>query len=238
MIKVDQSEVKLITPQPYIARLKELKQKLPEELVDDIEANDAIFQEVIGEEAPGCLRSSNIVSSKNLVYTSREEFDRAVQEKTNAEIESIRKGCEEHISKFKEEYCSKMELLQARLLTLEDQNMNVSGSLNSRRIQAVNNGNLEIFSVANETLEMGKDVNNPEENNIDSHLDGARPQVLALINTLPFIIFIINVKYDGSYYNYIGTSDNSKKEQQEEEKLPMIVVVTLPQLNFHYFIAR
>ncbi|XP_057779523.1 uncharacterized protein LOC130998105 [Salvia miltiorrhiza] len=185
-----------------IARLKELKQKLPEELVDDIEANDAIFQEVIGREAPGCLRNSNIVSSKNLIYTSREEFDRAVQERTNGEIESIRKGFEENISKFKEEYCSKMELLQARLLTLEDQNMNVSGSLNSRRIQAVNNGsssegfmNMEIFSEANETLEVVRS------------------------------------------FLFIGTSDNYK-EQQEEEKLPMIVVVTLPQLNFHYFIAR
>ncbi|XP_057768896.1 uncharacterized protein LOC130988927 isoform X2 [Salvia miltiorrhiza] len=81
---------------------------------------------------------------------------------------SIQKGFEEEMSKFKDDYSSQMEMLQARLLTLEDHNVTVSGSFNSRRIQAPNGGsssygfmnmNLENLREASENIEeQGKSI--------------------------------------------------------------------------------
>lgn len=100
---------------------------MPEDLRDDIIANDEIYDEVIGIDAPGCLRSSIVQSkNKNVAFTTKEEFDRAVQERSNDAVASVRKGFEEEMSKFKNEYCSTIEMLQSRLLTLEGHNSNVS----------------------------------------------------------------------------------------------------------------
>lgn len=109
------------------ALLQERKQKLPENLQDDIRANDEIYDDVIGIDAPGCLRSSIVVSKKkNVTFTTQEEFDRAAQVRANEIVADIQKGFEEKISKFKDDYCSNMEMLKARILALEGQNVNVS----------------------------------------------------------------------------------------------------------------
>ncbi|KAL6547453.1 hypothetical protein OROMI_023174 [Orobanche minor] len=120
-----------------LARLKELRGNLPEELVDDIDANNKIFEEVVGGEAPGFLRSGGIsVKRKNeVVFTSCEEFERVLQEKFNEKVTTIQMEFEEKMLKLKDEYSSAMDMFQARLLILE-----VFGSLNSQHVQVINNG--------------------------------------------------------------------------------------------------
>lgn len=100
---------------------------MPENLRDDINANDEIYDEIIGNDAPGCLRSSIVVSkNKEVAFTTQEEFDRVVQDKSNDIVASIRKGFEDEISKLKNNYDSTMEMLQSRLLALEGHNLKVS----------------------------------------------------------------------------------------------------------------
>lgn len=116
--------------------MKELKQKLPEELIDDIEKNNEIFEKVIGDEAPKYFRRNHGCSLKNkdLVYVSKQEFDRAVEERCNDKIASMQKEMDakvskeidEKFSKFQDDYLSRMSMLQSRVLTSEDQNIIVS----------------------------------------------------------------------------------------------------------------
>lgn len=100
---------------------------MPEHLRDDIRANDEIFDEVIGVDAPGCLRGRIVgAKNKNVTFTTREEFDRAVQDRANEIVADVQKGFEEKMSKFKDDHLSDMEMLKARLLALEGQNVTVS----------------------------------------------------------------------------------------------------------------
>ncbi|KAL6522992.1 hypothetical protein OROMI_031340 [Orobanche minor] len=74
-------------------RLQELKDKLSENLRDDIKANDEIYDEIVGIDAPGCLRSSIVISkNKEVAFTTQEELDRVVQDKTNNIVASTRKA--------------------------------------------------------------------------------------------------------------------------------------------------
>ncbi|KAL6558484.1 hypothetical protein OROMI_018834 [Orobanche minor] len=173
-----------------IVRLQELKDKLPENLRDDIKANDEIYDKIVGIEAPGCLRSSIVVSkNKEVAFTTQEELDRAVQDKTNNIVASIRKGFEDEISKLKNNYDTTMEMLQGRLIALEGHNLKEPISLNSRRVLALNNGssshrflNSENSSEATETPEMREETNNSNDAEaeillVDEHVQGQRKKV-------------------------------------------------------------
>ncbi|KAL6585798.1 hypothetical protein OROMI_002442 [Orobanche minor] len=171
-------------------RLQELKDKLPENLRDDIKANDEIYDKIVGIEAPGCFHSSIVVSkNKEVAFTTQEELDRAVQDKTNNIVASIRKGFEDEISKLKNNYDTTMEMLQSRLLALEGHNLKEPISLNSRRVLALNNGssshrflNSENSSEATETPEMREEMNNSNDAEaeillVDEHVQGQRKRV-------------------------------------------------------------
>lgn len=85
-----------------------MKEQLPDELQNDIAANDEIFDNTIASEAPGCLRGCQITCRNTKVLTSQQEFDRAVDDK----VASIQKELEmkmnaemdEKLSKLKEEW--------------------------------------------------------------------------------------------------------------------------------------
>lgn len=94
---------------------------------DDIQANDEIYEEVVGKDAPGCLRGSGSTSKGNkLDFISREEFERAVQEKATQEVTSIQKKLEDDILKYKNAWNTEMEALKNRLITLETKDTHVS----------------------------------------------------------------------------------------------------------------
>ncbi|CAI9089846.1 OLC1v1024493C1 [Oldenlandia corymbosa var. corymbosa] len=97
------------------ATLKALKQQLPPELQDDIEANNKIFEDVIRKDAPGCLRSCKIVSKSKKVFTSQQEFDRAVDERVasiqhNLEIK-LQNEMDERLSKMKDDWLAEMKTM-------------------------------------------------------------------------------------------------------------------------------
>lgn len=110
--------------------LNELKQKLWNELQNDVEANNKIYEDTIANEAPGCLRSFQMTCKNNEV-TSQQEFDRAVDEKVTGiqkELEKkLKSEIEERVSKIKDEWMSELsEKIQQQFPNFETPNRLVS----------------------------------------------------------------------------------------------------------------
>lgn len=92
-----------------------MKQQLPEELQDDIEANNKIFEDAIARDTPGCLRHCSIASKNKEVYASQQEFDQAVDERVASikdELENkMQHDMDERFSKMRDEWNEKMKMM-------------------------------------------------------------------------------------------------------------------------------
>ncbi|CAI9111922.1 OLC1v1012266C1 [Oldenlandia corymbosa var. corymbosa] len=137
------------------ATLKALKQQLPPELQDDIEANNKIFEDVIRKDAPGCLRSCKIVSKSKKVFTSQQEFDRAVDERVasiqhNLEIK-LQNEMDERLSKMKDDWLAEMKTM------MQDQSSSF-GSPNTP-------GNSSNNGQTNQSTKVSKEINQSKDDN-------------------------------------------------------------------------
>ena len=107
-----------------------MKEQLPDELQNDIAANDKIYDDPIAKEAPGCLRSCQITCRNNEVRASQQKFDRAVEEKV-ADIQKdleikMKVEIDEKVSKLKEEWMSQLEQIRHEFPNFQTSNRTVS----------------------------------------------------------------------------------------------------------------
>ncbi|CAI9098959.1 OLC1v1035698C1 [Oldenlandia corymbosa var. corymbosa] len=157
------------------ATLKALKQQLPPELQDDIEANNKIFEDVIRKDAPGCLRSCKIVSKSKKVFTSQQEFDRAVDERVasiqhNLEIK-LHNEMDERLSKMKDDWLAEMKtMMQDQSSSFGSPNTQVQESSNSQHQIALNEplhglGNSSNNGQTNQSTKVSKEINQSKDDN-------------------------------------------------------------------------
>ncbi|CAI9108237.1 OLC1v1007798C1 [Oldenlandia corymbosa var. corymbosa] len=157
------------------ATLKALKQQLPPELQDDIEANNKIFEDVIRKDAPGCLRSCKIVSKSKKVFTSQQEFDRAVDERVasiqhNLEIK-LQNEMDERLSKMKDDWLAEMKtMMQDQSSSFGSPNTQVQDSSNSQHQIALNEplhglGNSSNNGQTNQSTKVSKEINQSKDDN-------------------------------------------------------------------------